>query len=199
MVPRVWCLVPLLSLAASGCNSPPSSDDAPASPRPAAVDAARLIAADTEPGQWLSHGRTYGEQRFSPLEQINRETVDVLGLTWFADLDTRRGQEATPLIADGVLYVSTAWSKVNAYDAATGQALWSYDPEVPGEWAVNACCDVVNRGVALWEGKVFVGSLDGRLIALDAATGKNSGTSTLSIARSPIRSPVHREWSKAKC
>ena len=84
----------------------------------------------------------------------------------------RRGQEATPLVADGVLYVSTAWSKVKAYDAATGKALWSYDPEVPGEWAVNACCDVVNRGVALWEGKVFVGSLDGRLIALDAATGK---------------------------
>ena len=90
------------------------------------------------------------------------ETVGELGLTWFADLDTRRGQEATPLVADGVLYVSTAWSKVKAFDAATGQALWSYDPEVPGEWAVNACCDVVNRGVALWEGKVFVGSLDGR-------------------------------------
>ena len=76
------------------------------------------------------------------------------------------------MVADGVLYVSTAWSKVKAYDAATGQALWSYDPEVPGEWAVNACCDVVNRGVALWEGKVFVGTIDGRLVALDATTGQ---------------------------
>ena len=84
----------------------------------------------------------------------------------------RRGQEATPLVVDGVLYVSTAWSKVKAYDAATGKPLWAYDPEVPGEWAVNACCDVVNRGVAVWEGKVFVGSFDGRLIALDAATGR---------------------------
>jgi glucose dehydrogenase len=69
----------------------------------------------------LSHGRSYGEQRFSPLDQINRQTVGALGLAWFADLDTRRGQEATPLVADGVLYVSTAWSKVKAYDAATGR------------------------------------------------------------------------------
>ena len=73
---------------------------------------------------------------------------------------------------DGVLYVSTAWSKVKAYDAATGKPLWAFDPAVPGEWAVNACCDVVNRGVAVWQGKVFVGSFDGRLIALDAATGQ---------------------------
>jgi alcohol dehydrogenase (cytochrome c)/quinohemoprotein ethanol dehydrogenase len=155
-----------------GCSSPDPGLDERVSVQPAAVDAARLIAAETEPGQWLSHGRTYGEQRFSPLDQIDRQTVGALGLAWFADLDTRRGQEATPLVADGVLYVSTAWSKVKAYDAATGRALWTYDPEVPGEWGVNACCDVVNRGVALWEGKVFVGSLDGRLIALDAATGQ---------------------------
>ena len=65
---------------------------------------------------------------------------------------------------------------IAAYDLASGEELWSYDPEVPGEWAVNACCDVVNRGVALWEGKVFVGSLDGRLIALDAATGQERWT-----------------------
>jgi len=163
MVPRIACVVTMLgSLLMLGCDSR----------GPAAVDAARLANADAEPGQWLSHGRTYGEQRFSPLVDINRQTVDRLGLAWFADLDTRRGQEATPLVADGVLYVSTAWSKVKAFDAATGRELWSYDPEVPGEWAVNACCDVVNRGVALWEGKVFVGSLDGRLIALDAATGQ---------------------------
>jgi alcohol dehydrogenase (cytochrome c)/quinohemoprotein ethanol dehydrogenase len=170
MVARVGCLVTVASFTLFGCGSP--APDEPAQRPPAAVDAARLIAADTEPGQWLSHGRTYGEQRFSPLDEINRQTVGELGLAWFADLDTRRGQEATPLVADGVLYVSTAWSKVKAYDAATGAALWSYDPEVPGEWGVNACCDVVNRGVALWEGKVFVGTIDGRLAALDAATGQ---------------------------
>ena len=139
---------------------------------PANVNAERLLNADNEPGQWLSHGRTYAEQRFSPLDRINTENVGELGLAWYADLDTQRGQEATPLMVDGVLYVSTAWSKVKAFDAVSGAPLWSYDPEVPGGWAVNACCDVVNRGVAVWEGKVYVGTIDGRLIALDAATGQ---------------------------
>jgi quinohemoprotein ethanol dehydrogenase len=136
------------------------------------VDDARLVNAESEPGEWMSHGRTYSEQRFSPLDQINTDTVSDLGLAWHADLDTRRGQEATPLMVDGVIYVSTAWSKVYAFDAVTGEQLWEYDPEVPGEWGVNACCDVVNRGVAVWEGKVYVGTIDGRLIALDAKTGE---------------------------
>ena len=165
------CGLVLSALSAFACAS--STDrEAAAAAGPAAVNGTRLIAADAEPGQWMSHGRTYGEQRFSPLTDINTGTVGTLGLAWFADLESRRGQEATPLVVDGVMYVSTAWSKVKAYDAATGKPLWTYDPEVPGEWAVNACCDVVNRGVAVWDGKVFVGSFDGRLIALDAATGR---------------------------
>ena len=165
--------VVLTVLATAGCNaaSAPAADTRAAT-GPAAVTAARLIAADAEPGEWMGHGRTYGEQRFSPLDQITTGTVGTLGLSWFADLDSRRGQESTPIVVDGVLYVTTAWSRVKAFDAATGTPLWSYDPEVPGEWAVNACCDVVNRGVAVWDGKVFVGSFDGRLIALDAATGR---------------------------
>lgn len=139
---------------------------------PANVDAERLVNAESEPGQWMSHGRTYSEQRFSPLDQITAENISNLGLAWSADLDTNRGQEATPIMVDGVIYITTAWSKVKVFDAATGQPLWDYDPEVPGGWAVHACCDVVNRGVAVWEGKVFVGTIDGRLIALDAATGE---------------------------
>ena len=138
----------------------------------AQVNAERLENADAEPDQWMSYGRNYDEQRFSPLDQINTENVNELGLAWFADFDTNRGQEATPLIIDGIIYVSTAWSKVYAYDALSGEELWFYDPKVPGEWAVNACCDVVNRGVAAWEGKIYLGTLDGRLVALNASSGE---------------------------
>jgi alcohol dehydrogenase (cytochrome c)/quinohemoprotein ethanol dehydrogenase len=135
------------------------------------VDAGRLTNAESEPGSWMSHGRTYSEQRYSPLESITAANVGELGLAWYADLESNRGQEATPIVVDGVLYVSTAWSKVKAFDAKSGKALWSFDPQVPGEKAVDACCDVVNRGVAVWEGKVFVGTIDGRLIALESKTG----------------------------
>ncbi len=160
-------------LSSAGCRSKseaPASSQVPASP--ASVDAARLTHADADPGNWMSYGRTYSEQRFSPLKQINDQNVGQLALAWYVDLDTRRGQEATPIVVDGVMYFTTAWSKVFAVKAATGEKLWSYDPQVPPEWAVNACCDVVNRGVAVWQGKVFVGTLDGRLVALDAASGK---------------------------
>jgi quinohemoprotein ethanol dehydrogenase len=136
------------------------------------VNAQRITNADSEPGNWLTHGRTYSEQRFSPLKQIDDHNISQLALAWHFDLDTHRGQEATPLVIDGVMYFTTEWSKVIALNAATGSLLWKYDPKVPPEWAINACCDVVNRGVAAWEGKVFVGTLDGRLIALDASTGK---------------------------
>src|SRR5690606_21590385 len=145
---------------------------APRAARPAAVDEARLVAADREPGQWMTHGRTYWEQRFSPLAEIDTSNVGELGLAWYADFDTNRGQDAHPNVLDGVLYVSTAWSKVYAFDAATGRQLWQFDPKADGQRAVYACCDVVNRGVAVWNGKVYVGSIDGRLIAIDAATGE---------------------------
>lgn len=140
--------------------------------RPGAVDGTRIIDADKEPGNWVSHGRTYDEQRFSPLKQITDQNVGHLGLAWYFDVDTRRGQEATPLVVDGVMYLTTAWSKVVALDATTGAKLWAYDPKVRPEWAVNACCDVVNRGVAAWKGKIIFATLDGRLIALEAASGK---------------------------
>ncbi len=120
---------------------------------------------------WLTYGRDYAEQRYSPLTGVNEYNVNQLGLVWSADMDTARGQEATPLVYDGVLYVSTAWSMVKAYDAKTGKPLWAFDPKVPRETLVRACCDAVNRGVALYGDKVFVAALDGRLIALDQKTG----------------------------
>jgi quinohemoprotein ethanol dehydrogenase len=160
-------------LCAAGCHSNDGSrQNSQQTVSPANVDESRMLNADQEPGNWMSHGRTYNEQRFSPLRQINDQNVGQLGLAWYVDLDIRRGQEATPIVVDGVMYFSTAWSKVFAVNAATGEKLWSYDPKVPPESAVNACCDVVNRGVAVWRAKVFVGTLDGRLVALDAATGK---------------------------
>jgi quinohemoprotein ethanol dehydrogenase len=160
--------VAALGLAIVGCSQRPAPPTAAA-----AVDAARLIAADAEPGNWMGPGRTYGEQHFSPLQKIDASNVKQLGLAWFYDLDAaHRGQESTPLMIDGVLYVTSAWSKVFALDAKTGAPLWTYDPQVPGRVAVNACCDAVNRGVAAWNGRIYVGTLDGRLIALDAATGK---------------------------
>ena len=141
-------------------------------PKAGKVDAARLIAADTDKDNWMSYGRTYSEQRYSPLTQVNTETVGKLGVAWHYEFDTDRGQEATPLMVDGTVYTTTSWSKVFAFDAKTGALKWSYDPKVDGKRGFSACCDVVNRGVAVWNGMVFVGALDGRLIALDAATGK---------------------------
>lgn len=138
------------------------------------VDAKRIESA--APGEWLSYGRDYAEQRFSPLDTVNRATVARLGVSWWADLDTDRGQEATPLVADGVLYTTTAWSKVLAFDAKSGKPLWTFDPKVPGQKGFDACCDAVNRGVALWKGRVYVGTLDGRLIALDGRSGAPAWT-----------------------
>jgi quinohemoprotein ethanol dehydrogenase len=123
-------------------------------------------------GDWPLHGRDAGEQRFSPLTSIDTTNVKQLGLAWQADLDSTRGLEATPIVVDGVMYVTSTWSRVFALDARTGAVKWTYDPEVPRAWARKACCDVVNRGVAVDRNRVFVGSLDGRLIAIDAKTGK---------------------------
>jgi quinohemoprotein ethanol dehydrogenase len=153
-----------------------TTDDALAptelAPTVALIDDERIRNAEQEPGTWLAYGRTYGEQRFSPLDQINRESVSRLGLAWVADMRSTRALEATPIMVDGMLFLSSEWSRVHAFDAATGEELWFFDPEVPGEWGRKACCDVVNRGVAVYRGRVYVATLDGRLVALDAASGR---------------------------
>ena len=147
-----------------------AAQESPATQSP--VDANRLQNVDQEPGSWLSHGRSYAEARQSPLTQITPDNVDRLGLAWYFDTKTMRGLEASPLVIDGSLFTTTSWSQVFAHNAATGELLWKFDPQVPRAWGVNACCDVVNRGVAAWGNAVYVGTLDGRLIALDRVTGK---------------------------
>ena len=139
---------------------------------PAYVDHARMLAADANPGQWMGPGRTYDEQRFSPLTQINENTVGKLGLAWYADLDADRGMESSPLAIDGVVYNITPWNITTAYDGKTGRKLWTYDPKVPEQFGRLACCDIVSRGLAAWKGKIIIATLDGRLIALDARTGQ---------------------------
>lgn len=156
----------LAALALAGCNMGPKEPELATE----GVTDAMLAAGNGE--EWLTYGGDYDEQRFSPLNQITDANVGELGLAWSADLDTARGQEATPLMHDGTLYISTAWSMVKAYDARTGALKWAYDPEVPRSKLVEVCCDAVNRGVALYGDKVYVATLDGRLVALDQKTGK---------------------------
>lgn len=162
---RALALGAAVLVGLAGCSTEPGSNSGDR------VGAQQLLAAGDDGANWITHGRTYDEQRFSPLDAVNVDNVGDLGLEWSADMDTARGQEATPLVIDGKLYVTTAWSKVKAYNAATGEPLWEYDPEVPGDTAVKACCDVVNRGLATWGDRLYLGTLDGRLVALDRDTG----------------------------
>jgi quinohemoprotein ethanol dehydrogenase len=160
------CFLVMATCVAGACASPE-----PRTARATFPDNQRIVDADRDPGSWLTHGRTYSEQRFSPLTSLTPESVGGLGLAWSYELRTNRGAEATPLVVDGIMYVTSSWSIVYALDAKSGKELWVYDPEVDKSFGARACCDVVNRGVAYYGGRVFVGTIDGRLIALDAKTG----------------------------
>lgn len=133
---------------------------------------AGLVCAAPQGAEWRAHGYDDAGTRFSPLKQIKPGNIKALGLVWSYDLGSTRGVEATPIVVDGTMYVTAPWSVVHAIDVRTGKRLWTYDPEVPRAVAKNACCDVVNRGVAVHQGRVYVGALDGRLIALDARNGQ---------------------------
>jgi quinohemoprotein ethanol dehydrogenase len=157
-------LTRLLSLLLVSCLSPAALA--------ADVTAERLVAADQDPNNWLTTGRDYGEERYSPLKSINDKNVDTLGLAWNFKYPLDRVVEATPIVVDGVMYTTGAYSMVFALDARTGKELWRYDPQVWRGIQGRGCCDAANRGVAVWGDKVFVGVYDGRLEALDMATGK---------------------------
>jgi quinohemoprotein ethanol dehydrogenase len=143
---------------------------------PAAIDRTRLLNADAEPGNWLSLGGDWRGEFYSKLARIKPDNVGSLGVAWEYDATPHRGRvlrglEATPIIADGVLYTSLAWSEVVALDAATGHELWRYDPKVEESADRRGCCDGVNRGIAVWKGRVYVGTMDGFLVAVDAHDG----------------------------
>jgi PQQ-dependent dehydrogenase (methanol/ethanol family) len=135
------------------------------------VDGASIRANAARGADWPSYGLDYAETRFSRLGQISAANVKDLGLVWSYDLESNRGVEATPLVVDGIMYVTGSWSIVHAIDVRSGKRLWVFDPKVDREAGYKGCCDVVNRGVAVWKGRVYVAAYDGRLIALDAATG----------------------------
>jgi quinohemoprotein ethanol dehydrogenase len=136
----------------------------------ASVDTDRISTASAA-DEWLTYGGTYDEQRHSKLDLVNKANVAQLGVAWTYDLATNRGVESTPIVVDGTMYVTSAWSVVYALDAKTGAEKWVYDPGVDRAVGVKACCDVVNRGVAVYDGKVYVGVIDGRVEALNAETG----------------------------
>lgn len=161
-----------LAVATIAISATASSQVTP--PPRALQDAAwqKLLASSWQAGDWVTYGGTFKEQRFSSLTQVNAQNVTNLGLAWSYEFDTNRAQEGTPIEYAGVLYVTTAWSKVYAFDAVTGRQLWHFDPQVPGEYGAKGCCDVGNRGAAIFDGKLYFGTFDGRLIALDIKTGK---------------------------
>ena len=162
----------LFGLAVAGVLAGAAAHIAAGQPGAAAVDDAALAAAAQSGEEWLTYGRDYAETRFSLLDEIDAGNVGRLGLAWYYDTGSVRGLEATPLVAGGVLYATTSWSNVFAVDARTGELLWRWDAQADRARGARACCDVVNRGVALYEGKVYAGVIDGRLAALDAATGE---------------------------
>jgi len=136
------------------------------------INRERLLAVNNEPGQWLTEGRDFGKSHFSPLNQINQDNIRELGFAWEYRTDTHRGMEANPIMVDGVLYTSGTTGRVYALNAVTGEEIWAFNPESDGQVNRYTCCDEVNRGVDVWEGMVYVASLDGRLFGLDAETGE---------------------------
>ena len=162
-------LLCVASVAASSLQA--GLPDYPAATHPVAGDQWPYVGGDAA-GTW-----------FSSLADINDSNAGQLGFAWAYDMGTERGQEATPLVMGGVMYTSGVWGIVYALDAVSGKLLWSFDPGVDPASARNACCDTVNRGVAVRDGVVFVASEDGRLHALDARTGAEKWTADTIINR----------------
>jgi PQQ-dependent dehydrogenase (methanol/ethanol family) len=140
----------------------------------------RAQAEAADGSNWLLNGRTFEEQHYSRLQQITDKNANGLGLAWSLDIDSGMGIVAEPIVVDGVIYVSAPLSKVYAVDAVTGKVLWEFDPKVRLDQAINGSYSArTNAGVAVWEGKVFVGTGDCRLVAIDAASAKQLWEATV--------------------
>lgn len=173
----VWLHARLMSLVLAGCCGLGPSAEAQSralEPKAALVDDKRIDRIDEDdPGAWLAYGRGYDEHRFSPLTQINRETVGNLGLVWSRPIEVRHRLQTSPMVVDGVIYYTDSWSVVFAVDADTGETIWTFDPETRRQYARWSCCGgPMNRGVAVYRGRVYTATFDARLVAVDAATGK---------------------------
>ncbi len=129
----------------------------------------RLLQAEKEPGNWLTYSGAYSSHRYSSLDQINRENVNKLRVKWAFQMQSFEKVEASPLVVDGIMYVSQPPSDVFALDVRTGRPFWSYKRDLPTP--INACCGLVNRGVAILGDTIYLGTIDGHLVALDAKTG----------------------------
>ncbi len=164
-----WVVALLLGVAAvSVCQR--AQPQAPA----AWVDDERIDRInEDDPGQWLAYGRGYRQHRFSPLEQINRATVKDLGLNWTRQIEVRHRLQSSPIVVDGVIYYTDSWSNVSAVDADTGETIWTFNPKTRRRFARWSCCGgPINRGVAVYQGRVYTATFDARLVAIDAATGE---------------------------
>lgn len=175
-VSKAGFLVVVCLAILSACSDQPDAGSGTGAPNAISsygkVDEVRLARADDEPSNWYTNGRDANGSYFSPLSRINATNVSRLGYAWSYDLGTARGQEATPLVVDGVLYAVGNWGRVYALDAKTGRRLWEFVPKIDGQYGRYACCDVVQRGLQVWKGKVYAGATDGYLHALDAGTGR---------------------------
>src|SRR5215831_656019 len=144
------------------------------------VTEARVAAESTTGANWLLNGRTFDSKHFSPLAQINDKNVSNLSLAWYLDIDSAMGVVSEPIVVDGVAYVSAPQSKIYAVDAASGRLLWKFDPRTRLNMAINGSYSArTNAGVAVWDGKVFVGTGDCRLVAVSADTGKEIWEATV--------------------
>ena len=166
MLHRAAVFLAALSIAA------PSSAETQSSAKAGNVSEARVLAEASQGRNWLVNGGNFSSQHFSPLKQVTDRNVGNLGLAWYLDIDSPMGMASEPIVVDGTIYVTASLDRVYAVDAVSGRVLWTYDPHVRLSVMRNSWAARTNRGAAVWEGKVFVGTGDCRLIALDAASGR---------------------------